>query len=146
MTPSLLFPILNAAVLPAWLLLVFAPRWRRTQMIALATSAALAIVYAVVLFSTDEGGGDLTTLAAVKEAFSHEGILLAAWTHYLVFDLFVGAWQVRDAQSREVRHLFVVPCLFLTLMLGPVGFVSYLALRRFAGRAPDAEVARTETI
>jgi Mn2+/Fe2+ NRAMP family transporter len=53
----------------------------------------------------------------------------AGWIHYLVFDLFVGAWQVRDAQRRGITHLAVIPCLVLTLLAGPVGLLLYLALR-----------------
>jgi hypothetical protein len=29
-------------------------------------------------------------------------LLLAGWIHYLAFDLFVGAWEVRDAAGRGV--------------------------------------------
>ncbi len=47
----------------------------------------------------------------------------------LVFDLFVGAWEVRDAQRRGIAHGFVVPCLVFTLMLGPIGLFLYLVLR-----------------
>jgi hypothetical protein len=54
---------------------------------------------------------------------------LVGWVHYLVFDLFVGAWEVRDARRREIPHLAVVPCLVVTLMLGPVGLLAYLTLR-----------------
>jgi len=30
-------------------------------------------------------------------------VLLAGWTHYLAFDLFIGGWEVRDAQRRGIR-------------------------------------------
>jgi hypothetical protein len=52
----------------------------------------------------------------------------------LIFDLFVGAWQVRDAARRGVRHVLVVPCLVLTLMLGPLGLIAYLTLRAITAR------------
>jgi hypothetical protein len=41
----------------------------------------------------------------------------------------VGAWEARGAVRRGVPHLFVVPCLLLTLMLGPIGLMAYLLLR-----------------
>lgn len=41
----------------------------------------------------------------------------------------IGAWEVRDAQRIGLHHLAVVPCLVLTLMLGPVGLLLYLVLR-----------------
>ena len=40
-----------------------------------------------------------------------------------------GSWEVRDARQNGVRHWFVIPCLFLTLMLGPVGLLMYLTIR-----------------
>ena len=61
--------------------------------------------------------------------FSVEQTMLAGWVHYLVFDLFVGAWEVRDARRVGVHHLLVVPCLALTFMAGPIGLLLYLGLR-----------------
>ena len=61
--------------------------------------------------------------------FTSPFAVLAGWVHYLAFELFVGAWEVRDARRRNVPHLLVVPCLALTLMLGPAGLMSYLMLR-----------------
>ena len=61
--------------------------------------------------------------------FSHPNGVLTGWTHYLVFDLFVGAWIGRDALRRGVSHFLVVPSLFFSFMFGPVGLVIYLASR-----------------
>ena len=54
------------------------------------------------------------------------------WTHYLAFDLFIGGWEVRDAQSRGISHLLVVPALVLTFLFGPAGLLLYLAVRWLA--------------
>ena len=56
-------------------------------------------------------------------------LLLAGWIHYLAFDLFVGSWEVRDAQERGIPHLAVVPCLLLTFMFGPAGWFLYNLVR-----------------
>jgi hypothetical protein len=56
------------------------------------------------------------------------------WIHYLVFDLFVGAWEARDAKRRGTPHWIVAVCLIVTLMAGPVGFALYLVLRQASGR------------
>lgn len=45
----------------------------------------------------------------------------------------VHTMQVQDAAANQVPHLLVVPCLFLTLMLGPAGLLSYFLLRTLAG-------------
>ncbi len=76
-------------------------------------------------------GGNFTSLAGVMAFFTSPVAATAGWIHYLVFDLFVGAWQVRDAQARGISHLAVVPCLILTLLAGPVGLA---ALSGVAGR------------
>ena len=47
----------------------------------------------------------------------------------LAFDLFIGAWEVRDAQKHQVPHLAFVPCLLLTFLFGPVGLLLYFILR-----------------
>ena len=55
--------------------------------------------------------------------FTSPHAVLAGWIHYLAFDLFVGAWEVRDARRHGLSHWMVVPCLALTLMLGPFGLL-----------------------
>jgi hypothetical protein len=61
--------------------------------------------------------------------FSNPWLLLAGWIHYLAFDLLVGSWEARDAHDRGVRHLLVVPCLILTFLFGPIGWLIYLGIR-----------------
>lgn len=41
--------------------------------------------------------------------------------------------QVQDAAATHVPHLLVIPCLFMTLMLGPAGLCSYFLLRTVVG-------------
>jgi hypothetical protein len=55
--------------------------------------------------------------------------VIAAWLHYLIGDLFVGAWEVRDAQRLGIPQPWVIPSLVLTLLFGPVGLASWLLLR-----------------
>ena len=132
MSPERLFSLCTLLVLPGWLLLVFLPRWRwSARLVApVAIPAALACVY-VFLIATHFGGsgGDFNTLAGVSELFRNPYNLLAGWIHYLALDLFVGAWEVRDAQRVGLRHLLVVPCLLLTFFFGPAGLLLYLVLR-----------------
>jgi hypothetical protein len=75
-----------------------------------------------------EGGG-FGSLEGVMLLFTSPHAVLAGWIHYLAFDLFVGAWEVRDARRHGLSHWMVVPCLALTLMLGPFGLLTYLVLR-----------------
>jgi hypothetical protein len=76
-----------------------------------------------------ESKGSFSTLAAVAVLFSNRWLLLAGWIHYLAFDLFIGAWQVRDARAQAISHFLVIPCLLLTFLVGPVGLLLYFAIR-----------------
>jgi hypothetical protein len=77
------------------------------------------------------GPGDFQTLAGVSALFSSPWVLLAGWIHYLAFDLLVGVWEVRDSRSRGIPHLLVVPCLALTFMFGPAGWLLYQGVRSY---------------
>jgi Domain of unknown function (DUF4281) len=133
MSPDALFQIVNPLVLPGWALLIFAPRWAWTQRIAGAVlPLVLALFYLVTLVTglREGGGGGFDSLQGVATLFQSRMALLAGWIHYLAFDLFIGAWEVRDAQQRGLRHWLVVPCLLLTFLFGPVGLLCYFGLRR----------------
>ena len=135
MTADQLFSILNLITMAAWLPLVFLPRVRWTSThLPVVMPLLLAVVYVVLIAATltrSEGG--FSSLAGVKALFENPWVLLAGWTHYLAFDLFIGGWEVRDAQQRGVPHLLIVPALVLTFLLGPAGLLVYMATRRFAG-------------
>lgn len=132
MNTEILFSILNTAVLPAWLLLILAPRWRWTRRVvgSGAYSFGYALVYTVLIatFFTHSDGG-FSSLAEVQRLFANPFLLIAGWVHYLAFDLLVGSWIVRDAQYQGIHHGWVVPCLVLTFLFGPIGWASYQVLR-----------------
>ena len=132
MSPETLFSICNTAVLPGWLLLVVAPRWKWTKLVinSCLLPLLLAVVYLFLIiahFGQTEGG--FGSLADVSKLFQNPHALLAGWIHYLAFDLFVGGWEVRDAGRHGITHLLVVPCLILTFLLGPIGLLLYFILR-----------------
>ncbi len=135
LSPDLVFTIANAAVLPFWLLLVFVPHASVTN--TLVHSGLIPVLYGV-LYTTYIGitmvnggpeGGGMGSLGALQIALSAPDALVAAWVHYLVFDLFVGAWMTRDAKRHGIMHVAIVIPLILTLMAGPLGLLLYIALR-----------------
>ncbi len=132
MTPDKVFAIVNALALFSWVLLALLPRrrWIADVFAGMAVPALLAAVY-VTIISTKWAGssGGFTSLSAVATLFSNPWLLLAGWTHYLAFDLFVGSWEVRDARDRGMPYLLVLPCLALTFLFGPAGWLLYLAMR-----------------
>ncbi len=131
MTLEQLFSLAGTVVLPVWLLLIFAPRWRWTQRLAtFAVPLLLGALYIGLLaHAKTPAGAGFRTLAQVAALFSAPEALLAGWVHYLVFDLFTGAWEARDAARLGISRWAVAPCLVLTFLLGPVGLGAYLLLR-----------------
>ena len=140
MTAEQLFSVLNFVAMAGWLPLVFLPRRRwATTVVPVVVPMLLALVYvALVAVALPGSEGGFSSLAGVRTLFDNPWGLLAGWTHYLAFDLFIGGWEVRDAQRRGVPHLLVVPALVLTFLLGPGGLLLYLAIRMFASRKTTA--------
>ncbi len=131
MSPNQIFSLVNLIALAAWLLLAILPRRRITAIVAgTAVPVLMAIVYTAILLIMWRGSeGGFSSLADVQLLFGNPWLLLAGWTHYLVFDLFIGTWEVRDAQERGIPHLLVLPCLALTFLFGPAGWLLYRAVR-----------------
>jgi hypothetical protein len=130
--PESLFTLANVAVLPAWALLVLAPRskWTARLVAPVLIPALLSLLYLYLLVTRWARVQDaFGSLADVRRLFDDPAMLLAGWLHYLAFDLFIGSWEVRDAQRLALPHLVVVPCLLLTLFFGPVGLLAYLVVR-----------------
>ncbi len=140
--PATMYLAANAVALGLWLFLIFAPRWQGTQWLVHAVAPVLLFggLYAW-LFASGVFFGDnvpveagFGTLKGVMLLFTLPEAVLAGWIHYLVFDLFVGAWIARDSLRRGLPHLAVIPCLVLTLVVGPIGLLVYVLGRAIAGR------------
>ena len=128
MSPESLFAIANPIALLAWVLLAAAPRraWVAGIVAGTLVPVLFAIAYVAILSTAWPGSrGGFSTLGAVAQLFENRWLLLAGWIHYLCFDLLVGCQEVRDAQARGVPHLLVLPCLALTFLFGPAGWLLY---------------------
>jgi hypothetical protein len=131
-TPEQVFSIVNLIATASWILLVILPRQRWVTEIVTRVAVPLffAIVYVGIVATTfGRTPGGFTTLAAVGTLFSNPWALLAGWVHYLAFDLLVGTWEARDAREHGVPHLLLVPCLVLTFLFGPAGWLLYRGVR-----------------
>ena len=111
-----------------WLGLALAPRWHITRDWAAPVIAPIFIgaVYVWLMLnnfpSAPEGAG-FGSLAGVALLFSVPELLLAGWIHYLAFDLFVGAWEVKDAQKAGIHHVAVIPVSYTHLTLPTTPYV-----------------------
>lgn len=136
MSPEKLFSLVGPLAMIGWLLLILAPRRAWAQSIVRVIPVLLSAIYLVlIVLHWGESKGGFGSLPAVAELFSNPWVLLAGWIHYLAFDLFIGAWETRDAIERGVSHWLVIPCLILTFLFGPIGLLTYFALRQTASRS-----------
>ena len=143
MSPETLFSASSGLALLGWLVLALAPRrkWAAPLVSGALLPLLLALVYAALIGARlPHGDGGFGSLAQVARLFSDPWLLLAGWVHYLAFDLFIGSWEARDAVRSGVPHWALLPCLFLTFMLGPIGLLAYFAVRALrTGRIAAAE-------
>lgn len=135
MTPELVFSIANLIATAAWIALVILPgrRWVTEMVTSSVVPLLFASVYVGIVATTlGRTPGGFSTLAAVATLFSNPWALLAGWIHYLAFDLLIGTWETQDARERGVPHLLLVPCLILTFLFGPAGWLFYRGVRLVA--------------
>jgi hypothetical protein len=135
MNPDLLFVCANGLALLGWVVLIFAGWYKQTAKVVgtYVVPALLSLAYVAILASHwahHEGG--FNRLPDVQLLFTNKWLVLMGWVHYLAFDLFVGAWQVRDARQAGRLHIWVVPSLVLTFLFGPLGFLVFLVLKALA--------------
>ena len=132
MSPEQLFTIANAIAALGWLMLALLPRqrWVTESVTGKAVPALFALLYILIIVTTfGSAEGSFATLEGVASLFTNRWLLLAGWVHYLAFDLLIGTWEARDARDRGVPHLLLIPCLLLTFMFGPAGWLLYMGLR-----------------
>lgn len=137
--PHALFQITGPLALLGWLALVLSPLAPRLadRLAGQAIPALFAVLYtALILVHWADAPGGFDSLANVMALFTDPPVALAGWVHYLAFDLFVGAWITRTARAEGIPHLLILPCLALTFLFGPAGFLAFLILRAgFTARA-----------
>ena len=138
-----IFSMAGLLAMIGWLILAILPRQPIAQVVSgviipLVLSAGYLFLIAQNLRGSEGGFGSLADVATL---FQKQELLLAGWIHYLAFDLFIGAWETRDAQRNGIPHLVVIPCLIMTFMLGPIGLLFYFAIRTAKTRAVRLEAA-----
>lgn len=138
MTAGQIFSVANAVSVLCWILLAILPdrRWVTRTVTGTAVPALFAVTYVAIVVAVLPGAnGSFSTLAGVIELFANPWLVLAGWLHYLAFDLLIGTWEARDSVEHGVPRWALVPCLFLTLMFGPAGWLAYriVRLRRWRG-------------
>ena len=144
MSLEIWFWIAHVPAAAGWLALIVLPRETGVRTARWA-AGLLAVGYALLFFTAAPETSVLARdygLTGVAAFFANPQLQLLGWVHYLAFDLLVGSWMVDEGKRLGVPARTLVPCLILTCMLGPLGFLAYLAARstRRAHERP-AEVA-----
>jgi hypothetical protein len=144
-TTAFLFDLSFSLAAPFWLLMILAPRWRRTVAIArspltvlpvLAVYLALAIpvlpeLWAAVSSPSLDGFRELTVLANGAGAI---------WAQVIAWDLLIGQWMFLEARRTGLHPLLMGPLLLFTILLSPIGVLVFLAIRA----VHTARTARSE--
>jgi hypothetical protein len=149
-----LFALTFAVAAPFWALMILLPGWPWTRRIIASPVIVLpvAVIHVVLIVSIL---GDVLpavvspSLGGVRELLGTATGAAAAWAHMIAFDLFVGRWSWLDSRDRGVPALVMAPVLVVTILLGPLGLLAYLAVRprwsRLSGLASEV-LARDERL
>ncbi|AMP98035.1 hypothetical protein AY601_1107 [Pedobacter cryoconitis] len=133
MNPANVFSVVGAIAALQWFLLIFLPHWKITQLLVRyrvipMVLSAIYCIYIIGFFSVQ--GAGFGSIAEVRTLFNNDQLLLAGWVHYLAFDLLIGFYILQSAQSKAISHILVIPCLILTFMFGPCGYLLYQVIRK----------------
>lgn len=137
MNLELVFSVSGVLSMAGWLLLLafpLIPEWsNRIAGLIIPLVLSAGYIALVVLFSSGAEGG-YGSLADVSTLFSRPEALLAAWVHFLAFDLLIGNWMCKTARAENIKYYLVLPCLPLTFLFGPAGFILFSLVRQFGNQ------------
>jgi len=140
---ELIFSLAGLLAMAGWAVLIVSPLmplWS-DRIAGLYIPLLLATAYLLVVLAVPaQNGGGFGSFAEVMQLFSDPAALMAGWIHFLAFDLFVGAWICRTGRREQIAFWKVLPCLPVTFLFGPAGYVLFCAVRAFPrfGRAHPA--------
>lgn len=142
--PETFFNATNTVALVAWIALVAFPgkRFVSGVLCAIVVPSLLAAAYVGVigwkLATLGPPPGDVMTLTGLRDLFQDDWVFAAAWTHYLVFDMVVGAWIARDSIRLGIPWALRTLALVLTFLAGPAGYLVHVIARGLLRRTVDA--------
>lgn len=140
MTATDIWPLVNPTIMPAWALLMLAPRWKHTKTITILLPLLHALLYTLVglslLTRDNQDEVDFLKLDDIIRAFQDPNVVFFGWIHYLVHDVLVARMIVLESERRGASMTFhfvvMIPVLCLTLMFSPSGFLLYQLIQAVA--------------
>jgi hypothetical protein len=132
--PQILFAVAFPLAVPFWALMILAPGWSFTRRVIGSPLIAVPVLVVYVLALLPQLGqywAAMTgpTLPLLTGLLGAPLGATAIWAHLIGYDLLVGSWMYRDSRERGVHPLVMAPVLVLTVLLSPLGLLSYLLLR-----------------
>ena len=130
----------NFGLLPFWIMLIFIPNYKISQILtnSVILPLILASAYSYTIYQVVLLDGNIFeifqlyfSLDNLYTVFSIEGFLLVFWLHFLALNLFLGTWVSRDGLKYNIPRSFVFIPLILIYLSGPVGLVLYWFIRVF---------------
>ena len=131
---------INFGILPFWLMLLFIPDSKFTQILinSVMLPLILAAIYVFVTYQAillDETLLDFfnlyLSLDNLYTVFATESFLLIFWIHFVALNLFLGSWVSRDGVKHNMSRTLVFIPLILIYFTGPLGLVLYWLFRIF---------------
>ena len=130
----------NFGILPFWLMMIFIPNSKITQIFvnSVILPLILGAAYTYTIYQTISLDVPLfdvfklyISLDNLYTVFATESFLLVFWLHFLTLNLFLGSWVSRDGIKHGMsRGLTSIP-LILIYFTGPLGLVLYWLIRIF---------------
>jgi hypothetical protein len=138
------FMAVNSAALPLWLAMICFPRSALTRRLMAASTPLLTgmgVAYTGMLARAALDGGMPTNLSdgdGWREVLASPQGFVTGWTHFVVFDLFVGRWIWQTAldEQRGCRLALLFAC-----VAGPIGLLIFNLQRALRPAPPRASVA-----
>jgi hypothetical protein len=130
-----LFSVTFLVAAPFWALMIVLPHWSWTKRIIASPWIVLPPVLIYLVLVVGSFGEVLPavaqpTLEGIRELLGTADGAAAGWAHMIAFDLFVGRWAYLDGRERGIPALVAAPVLLLTILLGPLGLLAHLLVRR----------------
>jgi hypothetical protein len=137
---NLLYLIANGVALVGWIVLAITPyRFMLARPVITFIALLMAVLY-VTLFTQviGKGPGGFKTLPELNLLFTQPGVMLTGWIHYLAFDMLIGLWEREEGRRIGVNRLLLLVCLFMTMMVGPAGWLLFMLVRAIRLRRNDS--------
>ena len=130
----------NLGILPFWIMLIFIPNSKVTQIFvnSIVLPLILSSTYVYVFYQAillEEPIFDIfklyLSLDNLYTVFATENFLLIFWIHFVAINLFLGSWVAKDGIKYNISRSFLFVSLIFIYFTGPAGLFFYWFVRVF---------------